>query len=434
MAALVIEHEPCYIYHIRSFRETSLILEVLSLNYGPLHVMARGAKRANSQVQGIFQPFVPLKLSMRQGRKEDGLFYLNDYEFCTEGYNFKMPDYFCGMYVNELLHHLLNAKERDLTLFASYVSTLESIAQRDHIETHLRIFELNLLESLGYGLSACDDEGAALQPKEHYRFCFGLGFLPVPASLLQAQQRAASAAAAAAAAAAKAKANAALASSPTSGAAGATGAASAANAVDVPPAEATAAATATTATTATTAGAQEEPAAPDSGLLFAKSKVRGRKMSDSPRNTMGHMGFVPWWEEQRRSGNIERGARELAQKLELHGHDLMGPVLLGSEIADIVNQHFKLKTSLVSAKHLTGCIIERLLHGREIESRRLYREYRELLASRAHQAAIAHAGVDMTVSPQQPVQPKQAEQPAQSEQAQSQPQAAAAVKPHSAAS
>lgn len=422
MAALVIEHEPCYIYHIRSFRETSLILEVLSLNYGPLHVMARGAKRANSQVQGIFQPFVPLKLSMRQGRKEDGLFYLSDYEYCTEGYNFKMPDYFCGMYVNELLHHLLNAKERDLTLFASYVSTLESIAQRDHIETHLRIFELNLLESLGYGLSACDDEGAALQPKEHYRFCFGLGFLPVPVSLLQAQQRAASAAAAAAAAAAKAKTSAALASTPTSGEAS------------------TSAEAETTATTATTAGAQEEPAAPDSGLLFAKSKVRGRKMSDSPRNTMGHMGFVPWWEEQQSSGNIERGARELAQKLELHGHDLMGPVLLGSEIVDIVNQHFKLKTSLVSAKHLTGCIIERLLHGREIESRRLYREYRELLASRAHQAAIAHAGVDMTVSPQQPVQPTQSaqqaqsEQPAQSEQAQSQPQAAAAVKPHPAAS
>lgn len=407
MAALVIEHEPCYIYHIRSFRETSLILEVLSLNYGPLHVMARGAKRANSQVQGIFQPFVPLKLSMRQGRKEDGLFYLNDYEFCTEGYNFKMPDYFCGMYVNELLHHLLNAKERDLTLFASYVSTLESIAQRDHIETHLRIFELNLLESLGYGLSACDDEGAALQPKEHYRFCFGLGFLPVPASLLQAQQRAASAAAAAAAVAAKAKTTAALASTPTSGEAS------------------TSAEAETTATTDT--GAQEEPEAADSGLLFAKSKVRGRKMSDSPRNTMGHMGFVPWWEDQQRSGNIERGARELAQKLELHGHDLMGPVLLGSEIADIVNQHFKLKTSLVSAKHLTGCIIERLLHGREIESRRLYREYRELLASRAHQAAIAHAGVDMTVSPQQPVQP---EQPAPEPHSQTD----TAEKPHPAAS
>lgn len=419
MAALVIEHEPCYIYHIRSFRETSLILEVLSLNYGPLHVMARGAKRANSQVQGIFQPFVPLKLSMCQGRKEDGLFYLSDYEYCTEGYNFKMPDYFCGMYVNELLHHLLNAKERDLTLFASYVSTLESIAQRDHIETHLRIFELNLLESLGYGLSACDDEGAALQPKEHYRFCFGLGFLPVPASLLQAQQRAASAAAAAAAAAAaKAKANAALASAPTSG--------EASTSADSE--------TAATATTATTAGVQEDPAAPDSGLLFAKSKVRGRKMSDSPRNTMGHMGFVPWWEEQRSSGNIERGARELAQKLELHGHDLMGPVLLGSEIADIVNQHFKLKTSLASAKHLTGCIIERLLHGREIESRRLYREYRELLASRAHQEAIAHAGVDMTVSPQQPVQPTQSAHQAQSEQPAQSEQANTAKKPHPATS
>lgn len=361
MSAIVIEHEPCYIYHVRSVQESSVILEVISLNYGSLHVYARGVKRQKSQYQGLFQPFVPLKLSLREGKKGDGFFYLTQCEYCAEGYDFKMPDYFCGMYINELLHHLWRAKEQDLSLFASYVSTLEAIAQRQQVEQHLRIFELNLLSALGYGLSSCDDEGAALQPQAHYRFCLSLGFLPIPDSLLAMQQRLAQQ---------QAK---------TAQAQGAA----------IPASDE--AKSAPSAAPATDVADADKESADDSGLLFAKSKVRGRKLTDSNNKWRGQaqgqgaMNYITWWQEQVRKGNAADSARALGQKLEQYGHELLGPVLLGSEVQDIVEQQFKGPKALPQAKHLTSSIIEHLLHGREIESRRLYREYREMLAARKQQ-------------------------------------------------
>lgn len=387
MSAIVIEQEPCYIYHVRAMQETSVILEVISLNYGSLHVFARGVKRQQSRYQGLFQPFVPLKLSMREGRKADGLFYLTQCEYCSEGYNFKMPDYFCGMYINELLHHLWRAKEQDLSLFASYVSTLEAIATRQQVEQHLRMFELNLLSTLGYGLSACDDEGNALKPHEHYRFCLSLGFLPIPESLLAMQQRLAQ----------QQNTSGGAKDATTTGSIATTG--STVNATAVTDASADS----STATTSTDAMVDAAASAADSGLLFAKSKVRGRKLSDSHSSFGGQgqsaMNYVPWWQEQVRKGHAADESRILGQKLEQYGHELLGPVLLGSEVKDIVEQEFKGPHALIQAKHLTGSIIERLLHGREIESRRLYREYREMLAKHQQQAAAANMA---TAAPAEP--------------------------------
>lgn len=370
MSAIVIEHEPCYIYHVRLVQETSVILEVISLNYGSLRVFARGVKRQQSKYQGLFQPFVPLKLSLREGCKADGFFYLTQCEYCSEGYNFKMPDYFCGMYINELLHHLWRSKEQDLSLFASYVSTLEAIATRQQVEQHLRMFELNLLSTLGYGLSVCDDEGAVLSPKEYYRFCLSLGFLHIPASLLKMQQHLAQ------------QDKQVIATNKADGFAFTKGVA---------------------ATTAKQADAMVDANdAADSGLLFAKSKVRGRKLSDSHSilggQGLGAMNYVPWWQEQVRKGYANDDARNLGQKFEQYGHELLGPVLLGSEIKDIVEQEFKLSRALVQAKHLTSSIIERLLHGREIESRRLYREYREMLVKHQQQRASVASTLTATAS------------------------------------
>lgn len=338
MADGVLEQEPCYIYHVRSFQETSLILEVLSLNYGPLHVMARGAQRKKGGA-GSFQPFVPLKLTMASGKKGDGFYFLRDYEICGTGYDFKMPDYFCGMYINELLHLLVKGSGPNLLLFASYSATLEAIAKRQQIEKMLRYFELRLLSSLGYGLSNWDDEGALLKPDAHYRFCLDLGFVELPASLLAYQQ---------------------------SGTAGA-GAASQV-AADAPD---------------------------DSGLMFAKSKVRGPKMSSSVGPKFGArgdpLGVGRWWEAELRAGRGSESTYELAQKLDRNSHNFLGPLLTGSQITDIISCDFALKDALANAKSLTGSIIERLLHGREIESRRLYREYKDMLRARAAAKAAAAA-------------------------------------------
>ena len=51
-----------YVLHSRPFRETSLLLEVLSAEHGRAAIVARGAKRGKSKDSSILQPFVPLNL------------------------------------------------------------------------------------------------------------------------------------------------------------------------------------------------------------------------------------------------------------------------------------------------------------------------------------------------------------------------------------
>lgn len=117
----LIENEPCYIYHVRDYQEHSQIIEALSLNYGALTIMAQGSKRANSPTKGLFQPFIPLKLSLKKSRSE--LYFLTGYEHAGNGFDFKMPYYFCASYINELLHHLYHNKDSDVALFGSYIET-----------------------------------------------------------------------------------------------------------------------------------------------------------------------------------------------------------------------------------------------------------------------------------------------------------------------
>lgn len=376
--AIVIEHEPCYIYHVRDFQEHSQILEVITLNYGAVAILARGSKRANSPLKALCQPFIPLKLSFRQGNNGGGLYYLSDYEFCEGGYSFKMPDMFCSMYINELLHHLYHSKEGDVRLFGTYIATLEAIANRDQIEIKLRAFELNLLKSLGYQISNYDEQGMPLQKQEYYRFCFGVGFIKIDPNYLE-QQRAQFS----------------LISAPKASTPAASPAASAPASVSAAPA-----APALFAATAS-AGRMEQRYGDDdsdSGLMFAKSKVRGRKLEDSS-SAWGNSAYgnqaVPWWaQEQLSSSDSHRGhgsSYASAKQLAAYAADLMGPVLTGEQLLDILQQNFALPQAAANAKHLTGSIINRLLGGREIVSRRLYREYRQMRADKLQAKAQAQA-------------------------------------------
>ena len=369
--AIVIEHEPCYIYHVRDFQEHSQILEAITLNYGAVAILARGSKRANSPLKALCQPFIPLKLSFRQGNNGGGLYYLSDYEFCEGGYSFKMPDMFCSMYINELLHHLYHSKEGDVRLFGTYIATLEAIANRDQIEIKLRAFELNLLKSLGYQISNYDEQGMPLQKQEYYRFCFGVGFIKIDPNYLE-QQRAQFS----------------LISAPKASTPAASPAASASAPASVSAAPAAPASFAATAS----AGRMEQRYGDDdsdSGLMFAKSKVRGRKLEDSS-SAWGNSAYgnqaVPWWaQEQLSSSDSHRGhgsSYASAKQLAAYAADLMGPVLTGEQLLDILQQNFALPQAAANAKHLTGSIINRLLGGREIVSRRLYREYRQMRADK----------------------------------------------------
>ena len=322
----LIENEPCYIYHVRDYQEHSQIIEALSLNYGALTIMAQGSKRANSPTKGLFQPFIPLKLSLKKSRSE--LYFLTGYEHAGNGFDFKMPYYFCASYINELLHHLYHNKDSDVALFGSYIETLEAIRDKKGIESHLRNFELTLLRSLGYSLSNCDDEGALLSFKDKYRFCFGLGFVKYDEKLLSyvtSQYK--------------------RASSYTSS--------SYAN------------------------GSSSCNSEEDDGMLFSKSKVRGRRLESNVSNRsygVSHMGF----ESFQYHNNFDPEQGELLKKYSDYLQDFLGPILNGAQIRDIIERSFALPDAARNAKLLTSSIINKLLNGREIKSRRLYREYVEL--------------------------------------------------------
>ena len=322
----LIENEPCYIYHVRDYQEHSQIIEALSLNYGALTIMAQGSKRANSPTKGLFQPFIPLKLSLKKSRSE--LYFLTGYEHAGNGFDFKMPYYFCASYINELLHHLYHNKDSDVALFGSYIETLEAIRDKNGIESHLRNFELTLLRSLGYSLSNCDDEGALLSFKDKYRFCFGLGFVKYDEKLLSyvtSQYKRASSY------------------------------------------------TSSSYTNSSSSYNSEE----DDGMLFSKSKVRGRRLESNVSSRsygVSHMGF----ESFQYHNNFDPEQGELLKKYSDYLQDFLGPILNGAQIRDIIERAFALPDAARNAKLLTSSIINKLLNGREVKSRRLYREYVEL--------------------------------------------------------
>ena len=314
----LIEREPCYIYSMREYQEHSLILEAISLNLGAIAILARGAKRPDSPLQGLFQPFTPLLLSLQLGQKGD-LYYLKDYEYCPGGYHFVIPESFCAFYLNELLHLLYHGKESDKLLFGHYIATLEAIEHKDNIEHHLRSFELHLLKSLGYAISPLDEQGEPVKADQSYRFCFGIGFVEVDPEFMAQVMRSQSQ-----------KTTAAPAPMP-----------------------------------------QPEPDA-ENAMLFAKSKIRGPKMAESrPSQAPGQEAWVKRALEQGYSSSV-------IQRYYEYGADLLGPILTGAEIQDIVSLECKLPHSAHNAKLLTASVINRLTGGVELNSRKLYREYLHL--------------------------------------------------------
>ena len=366
----IVEREPCYIYHIREYQEHSLILEAISLNYGAIAILARGAKRPDSPLQGLIQPFAPLSLSLQLGQKGD-LYYLRDYEYCPGGYKFKMPEFFCAFYLNELLHHLYHGKESDRLLFGTYIATLEAIAHNDHIEHNLRNFELSLLKSIGYELSPIDEHGEPVAPDKNYRFCFGQGFIEVDpdfmTQVMNAQRSSAT-----------------------------TQAQSAAPAPS-PDASAT----------------ESEGAGAESAMLFAKSKIRGPKLEDTRAR------LSPGQDAWMRRAMSQGVSSSQIQRYYEYGADLLGPILTGKQIHDIVTLACKLPQSAHNAKLLTASIINRLLGGKELQSRKLYREYLTMLKQKAPNAAPTAAFAAEPAAPNTDAVAPSTEQPQAVEQVKS---------------
>jgi DNA repair protein RecO (recombination protein O) len=166
--------QPAYILQQRDYRESSLIIEAFTRDFGRVSVLAKGVRKAKSKSQGLLQPFIPLRLTFL-GKAE--LKTLTDVELAGPFQPLAGLALYCGFYLNELIAAFLHKDDPHPELFADYRQCLADLQQGERLEASLRNFELNLIEKTGYGLQLAYDasHGIPVDPVKHYRLDADLG-------------------------------------------------------------------------------------------------------------------------------------------------------------------------------------------------------------------------------------------------------------------
>ena len=162
-----VDSQPAFVLHSYPFRETSLIVEVFSRDFGRVALLARGARRPRSALRGLLLAFQPLELAWA-GKGEVQTLMKAEWQGGQPLLTGKAL--FCAYYLNELLMHLLPREDAHERLFLAYAETLRHLADGFH-EANLRCFERALLQELGYGLTLKhDDEGQPIDPARYYAY------------------------------------------------------------------------------------------------------------------------------------------------------------------------------------------------------------------------------------------------------------------------
>jgi DNA repair protein RecO (recombination protein O) len=161
-----VQLQPAFILHRKPYRETSLLVEAFTRDFGRVGLVARGVRRGKSRMAALVQPFQPLLLSF-SGNGE--LQTLTAAEQSGRPTLLKGRPVISGFYLNELLLRLLQRADPHPGLFADYASALQCLGESE--DRTLRAFELALLEALGYGLSLdVDTHGQPIEPEGLYHY------------------------------------------------------------------------------------------------------------------------------------------------------------------------------------------------------------------------------------------------------------------------
>ena len=166
-----VDGQPAYVLHTYPFRETSLIVEVFSRDFGRMALLARGARRPRAAIRGLLMAFQPLEIGWA-GKGE--VLTLMKAEWQGGQPLLAGEALFCGYYLNELLMYLLPREDAHERLFACYAEMLARLGADPGgkvREADLRSFEKALLQELGYGLTlAHDSDGKAIIAAAHYTY------------------------------------------------------------------------------------------------------------------------------------------------------------------------------------------------------------------------------------------------------------------------
>lgn len=144
-----------FVLHKRAYRETSLLVDFFTLEYGRVSAVAKGARGASrSDRKSLLQGFqlLAFELNGRSSLKNLGLLEAKQNPIPLKG-----KALYCGFYINEMLSRALPEAESSEEIFAHYTYSLTRLSELNadlsdvnQYEPILREFELNLLKVLGY--------------------------------------------------------------------------------------------------------------------------------------------------------------------------------------------------------------------------------------------------------------------------------------------
>lgn len=165
-----IVQQPAFVLHARAWRETSLLLEVFSRDYGRVGLVARSVRGARARLpRSLLEPLHALRVDWG-GRGE--LQTLAAVEPDGPAAALRGDALLSALYVNELLVRLTARNDPHPGLFERYAALLDELARTPMLAWSLRCFERDLLAAIGYApqLEVESDTGAPIEPAQEYEY------------------------------------------------------------------------------------------------------------------------------------------------------------------------------------------------------------------------------------------------------------------------
>ncbi|MCC4595011.1 DNA repair protein RecO [Xanthomonas campestris pv. phormiicola] len=163
----MIEHEPGFVLHARPWRETSLLVEVLSAQYGRLGVLARGVQGPKKQpLRAALQPLQSIRFS---AQRRGELAQLRAAEAVDTAPRLSGDGMLAGFYINELTLRLAPRDDPAPDLYLAYARVRARLGAEAPLAWTLRCFERDLLDALGVGFDLRHDgDGEPIDPAARY--------------------------------------------------------------------------------------------------------------------------------------------------------------------------------------------------------------------------------------------------------------------------
>jgi DNA repair protein RecO (recombination protein O) len=176
-----VANQPAFVLHSYPYKETSLIVDVLTRDHGRVALVAKGAKRPHSRLRSALQTFQPLTIGW-SGKSE--VRTLTSAEWIGGLPPLEKAGLLCGFYLNELLVKLLARDDPHPALFDYYVATLNRLTHDEPAPIALRKFELALLKETGVAgdMTVCSSNSQQVEHDQLYVVDPELGPRPALAS------------------------------------------------------------------------------------------------------------------------------------------------------------------------------------------------------------------------------------------------------------